>query len=78
MIKKETIEKRFCDICKNKKLNIENLCFICKKDVCPYCRYTLNEYKRKYPDNGYLVTNKKKATMCISCFNKLNKTVNEK
>ena len=78
MIKTEKIEKRYCDICKERKLNQDNLCFICGKDVCPYCRYSLVEYKRKYPNNGYLVSNKKKANMCIKCYKKLKNNKNER
>ncbi len=64
MIKIEKIKKRFCDVCGKQKINKEDLCMICGKDLCPYCRYTINEYKRKYPNSGYLVTFPKIGVMC--------------
>lgn len=72
MIKKEIIKKRYCDICGKQKINKADNCMICKKDLCCYCRYTINEYKRKYPDNGYLVSTPKIGVICKEHINKTN------
>ena len=54
----------YCDLCGKRKINKEDKCLICGKDLCPYCRYTLVDYKRKYPNNGYLIKNEKAGVIC--------------
>lgn len=56
-----------CNLCGRRIPKPVKTCCVCKLEICQYCKIILTTKRRKYPDSGYIIIQKKLGDLCIQC-----------